>query len=125
MSVMVFFGGAMLTAAEDPLFPCELEYLRVGYDMYLRCSGACRDGGPCLVVSENLSGVMVYTCLCSGGNEAPCPGVAVHIGRDWFAGCIEEMRPCGTVRPGHCNTVTRYGTYLFYPACYCAVPRTI
>ncbi|MEZ5966916.1 MAG: hypothetical protein R3F56_23955 [Planctomycetota bacterium] len=92
---LLFFGGALLTAATDvPLVTCRIQYRYVGLDVDARCAGECPTANCTFVVSQQ-GQFIVYSCVCDDGSEAWCPGVLIHDNDGIGPTCTNPYEPCG------------------------------
>jgi hypothetical protein len=122
LSALVFFVGAMLTAATADFSECEIEYVWEGSGVRARCAGICEAGGDCDFNIDLYENITIYSCKCPDGTFAQCIGVLVAIGRHTYFGCIDELKPCGPINPGRCETIANT-TPFWKPVCLCRVPN--
>lgn len=119
---LVFFVGAMLTAATADFSECEIEYFWQGTSAFTRCAGVCEAGGTCDYSVDFYQNITIYSCKCPDGTFAQCVGVVVLVGRHTYVGCVDELKPCGPINPGRCETIANTSIY-WKPVCLCRVPK--
>jgi len=91
----LFFGGALLTAAADPIVTCRLQYrYDEGFNADARCVGDCPSSNCALLVSFE-GDAIVYTCLCADGQTSWCPGALVQDDEGIAPTCLNLYEPCG------------------------------
>lgn len=91
---LYFFGGALLTAAEDPIVSCRIQYYYEEFDVALRCYGDCPTDS-CLMLTYFEGDRLTHTCFCADGTVPWCRGALVQGEYGYSAICLEPEAKCG------------------------------
>lgn len=120
---LLFFGGALLTAADDPLITCRIQYRYVGLNVDARCVGECQ-AAPCTLAIRFEGEWIVYSCQCADGSMSWCPGILLHDHDGIGASCLDLYEPCGWHLEAQCWGYFNGGAS-FANACSCELPPPI